>query len=665
MTKNQAVWSEEPTSVAAGRVNLVNVWFCMATVATVLLSINQIFNFGFFVGYVLGALNFYYLLMALMLPLLFLVSKHPAHEKSALRQAVDVVLAAAATASLLYLVLNADAIVNEAWEYNPPPMAIVVSFAMWILALECTRRAGGSVLAVVAAVFSVYPIFGGYLPGPIQSQNVPAPIVATFYTMSSEGFMGIPMRAFAGLIIGFLVFGVALQKTGGGRFFMDLAFGMLGHTRGGPAKVAIIASGFMGSLSGSVVTNILTTGTLTIPAMRRIGISRNYAAGIEACASTGAVLMPPIMGATAFVMATFLEVDYAEIVIAAIIPSFLYFLTIFFQTDCYVARKELKGLDRSELPSIRATLLSGWYYVFVFALLVFMLLYMKREAMAPYYATVLLIAINQVLPGNRWRLGDVTDFIFTLGRILIELMGVLMGIGLIIGALSVTGLSATLTSDLIHIAGNNAVLLLAMGAIVSFILGMGMTVTAAYIFLAITLAPALVEAGMQPLAVHMFILYWGMLSYITPPVAIGAYAASSIAGSNPMIAGLTAMRIGSVIYILPFIFVLDPSLLGQGSAIGIASALSTAIIGVFLISAALQGYLHLVGNLDAFGWLGLPIRAMLMLGGLMFVMPDATDNVLGLDLPSQGVLVLGGTALTGLVYLFALVRKRSLRSVTS
>ena len=448
--------------------------------------------------------------------------------------------------------------------------------------------------------------------------------------MSRESVFGIPLQAFANLVIGFLLFGVALQKTGGGKFFINLAFALLGHVRGGPAKVSIFSSGLMGSMSGSVITNVLTTGVLTIPAMRRVGIGRSYAAGVEACASTGGVLMPPVMGATAFVMASFLNMPYSTIALAAVVPSLLFYLGLFVQIDAYAAKHELKGLPEEELPSLKQTLKEGWYFIFVFVLLIWMLFYLRREAIAPFYATALLLVINQILPYQRWGWHDVTDFFSSAGKLFAELITILAGVGLLVGALSVTGLSGTIANDLIYIAGGNPLVLLLMGAVTSFILGIGMTVTAAYIFLAVALAPALIQGGgMNPLAVHLFILYWGMLSYITPPVALGAFAAATVAGSKPMETGLNAMRLGSVIYFVPFLFVLNPALILQGGWQEIALVLAQALVGVVLIASAIQGYLVGIGSLSTQRFLQWPIRLMLIVGGLAFAVPGGGDMPIG------------------------------------
>ena len=373
-------------------------------------------------------------------------------------------------------------------------------------------------------------------------------------------------------------------------------------------------------MSGGPITNVLTTGALTIPAMKRIGIRAKTAAAIEACASTGGTMMPPIMGATAFIMADFLEVSYATVAIAAIVPSLLYYLGLFMQIDAYSAQHGLKGLDRSELPSLWGVIKDGWYYVAVFALLVFMLVFLKREAHAPFYATALLLVINQLNKNHRLNLEKFKQYIFATGGLLAELAGLLAAVGLIVGALQATGMTGTLTNDLAFLAGGSPLLLLIMGALTSFILGIGMTVTAAYIFLAIILAPALIKVGLDPMSVHMFLLYWGMLSFITPPVALAAFAAASVAKCEPMQTGFEAMRIGTVIYFIPFFFVFNPALLLQGDAGEIVIVIATALAGILLVSAGLQGWLIGIGSLGQgpSGWIA---RLSLIAGGLTLAAP--------------------------------------------
>ncbi len=586
----------------------------------VLISIYQLFNLGRFGGFVAIDTQYFFALLGVLLPLAFII--FPAHEGA--RAAVpwyDLGLFAAAIGVNLYLLWWARDIVDLGWEYAAPDHIKIAGGVLWLMVLEASRRAGGTPVFLVVLVLSLYPIYAETVPYPFDAASETFGVTVAYHAVSSESIFGIPFRAFANLVIGFLMFGVALQHTGGGRFFLNLAFALLGHVRGGPAKVAIFASGLMGSMSGSVITNVLTTGALSIPAMKRIGLPPHYAGGVEACASTGGVLMPPIMGATAFVMATYLEVPYADIVIAAVIPSLLYFFGLFVQIDSYAARHNLAGLPREELPGVAQTLKEGWHYVAVFVLLIWMLVFLQREAMAAYYATVLLIGINQFLKASRWSLDDFLAFITGVGRLFVELAAILAGIGMIVGSLSLTGKISTLANELLSMAGDSVILLLLMGALASFIMGIGVTVTVAYIILAITLAPALTESGLNAMAVHLFMLYWGMLSFITPPVALGAFAAASLAQAQPMRTGFEAMRLGSIIYFIPFFFVLNPALIMQGGWLEIIQVVVDAVIGVVLIAAALQGHLIGIGDLCRQGLLQWPIRAMILAAGIALATP--------------------------------------------
>ena len=608
----------------------IRVCVLLGAVLSVFLSAYMIFGLGNVLGtYVLLETEYFYLMLALLIPLAFLVFPFTRATQHRLPW-WDALIGLSAFLIPLYFAIKGDAILNEGWEYTAPLHAKVLAFTYWAVVLEALRRAGGTAIFVISSVVSVYPVISHLAPGVLKGQAVPFEITAGFHIFGTESLLGIPMNAFANLVVGFLVFGVALQYTGGGAFFLNLAFSLLGKRRGGPAKVAIFASGLMGSMSGSVITNVLTTGVMSIPAMKRVGFRPAYAAGVEACASTGGVLMPPVMGATAFVMATFLEIGYAEIVIAAAFPSLLYYLGLFLQIDAYSARYGLKGLPAEELPPIGKVMRDGWYFVFVFVMLVVMLLYLQREAQAPYYATAVLLIINQMVKQHRWSFKRFLEFIDGVGRLFAELAAVLAGVGLIIGALTLTGKVGSLTYELVRLAGNSVILLLVMGALTSFVLGIGMTVTAAYLFLAVTIGPALVQGGLDKLAVHLFLMYWGMISFITPPVAIGAYAAASVAQSDPMKTGFEAMRLGSIIYFVPFFFVLNPALIGQGNIGEILLVLSTAMIGILLISAGLQGYLYFIGPIDGSPAFAIAGRVLLVVGGLILALPG-NEKIIGFN----------------------------------
>jgi TRAP transporter 4TM/12TM fusion protein len=599
-----------------------------------LLALDNVRAFGapLFDGLINIETHYYYALMALLLPPAFLVYRsNPRYNLLWL----DALLALAALGICCWMYVNAETMLDEGWEFGAPELANRLSIALWILVLEAVRRIAGLSLFVLVVLFSLYPLVADLMPDALAGMATNLSDTAAYHVMSSESLIGLPFRAFASLVVGFLVFGVALQHTGGGEFFIKLAFALLGNVRGGPAKVAILASGLMGSLSGSVITNVLTTGQLTIPAMKKSGINSETAAGIEACASTGGVLLPPIMGSTAFVMATFLEMPYYQVALAAALPAVLYFTALFLQIDAYAAKNNIQGVSDMEIPTVGATLRDGWYYLGAFIVLIFLLLVMQREALAPWLATACLLVLNQFSARHRWAWPQALDFLRASGALLMELLVILSGVGLIVGALSMTGLSGTLVNELLFVAGGSLGILLLMGAATSFVLGIGMTVTAAYIFLAIILAPALIKGGLSPLAVHLFILYWGMLSFITPPVALGAFAAASIAEARPMATGFRAMGLGASTYFIPFFFVLEPALILQGTWQATASHTLQVFVGIILIAASIQGYLLGWGLLTQ----RILIRLMLGVGGLLIALPGLA--ALDIDLDDSSLALMG------------------------
>ncbi|MEC5383733.1 TRAP transporter permease [Aurantimonas sp. C2-6-R+9] len=586
------------------------------------MTVNQTFVLGLFGFQPLGNGYLYYLI-GIFLAAAFLC--YPACSKDANRIPwYDWLFAATAIASTAYLGSHALQIIREGWEFMAPPEAMVASCVLLALVLEGVRRCGGWPLLAVALIFGSYPLYAGYMPGFLWGNAFDLGGTIRAHILGVESVIGIPMQVVANLVIGFVLFGVALTITGGGEFFMRLATALMGKSRGGPAKVAVISSAFMGSLSGSVISNILTTGSITIPTMKRAGYPAHYAAAIEACASTGGTLMPPVMGAVAFIMASFLGVSYAEVMIAATLPALLFFVALLLQVDNYAARKNLKGLPPEEIPQLGETLKEGWPYLLSLVMLIYMLLVMRLEAYAPYYATAVLLVISLFRRHNRLNVARVRDLLIEIARSVGNLVAILAGIGLVVGGLAYTGVAGAFSRELLLYAGDSIPLMLAAGAVTSFILGMGMTVSACYIFLSILLAPALVEAGLHPLASHLFILYWGMMSYITPPVALAAITAAGMAGADATKTGLYAMRLGSVLFVLPFLFVLNPSLILQGPISGIALASISALIAIWLLASALEGYLYRVGGI---GW---PSRAALSVAGGALIYPEPISDFAGI-----------------------------------
>jgi len=650
----------------------------LATLATILLCINQQFSLRFFVDVTQLNTEYFYLLIALMLPFTFLI--FPGTSKADLDRVpwYDVVLFVATFAAAIFLMMNIRKAAQFGWEFDGAPKPVIAAgLVMWFVLMEALRRTGGWSLLLSVFPFTLYPLFAdAKWLGPFRGTQSTLEQTTAYHVLSGESLLGIPIQAFADTVIGFLVFGTALMMTGAGKFFINIAFAMCGTFRGGAAKVCIFASGLLGTVGGSIVSNVLTAGTMTIPAMKKTGFTPSYSGAIEACASTGAVLAPPVLGATAFVMAQFMNTSYADVALAATIPSILYYFGLFAQVDSYAARHKLEGIPRAELPRFMDALKEGWYYLFVIAILVVMLLYFKRESHAPFYATALLVilhqwsgpapwkkgntavlalsivltglmvwldlqnaylwgmcilaALNEFFPGKNWGGARWIHFLELNGKTFVELIAILAGCGLLIGAFSLTGVISSLANDLLAIAGGNVFLLLIMCAFTSLILGLGLTTTSCYIFLAILVAPALEKLGLNKMAVHMFIFYWGMLSSITPPVAIASFAAAGIAGAPAMKTGWESMWVGSIIYFIPFFFVLNPALLLQGDspyleAFGLTGL---ACLGIVFICGGIQGYQAYVGDLRRAGAMEWPLRVLLVIGGFVMATPGGGINPL-------------------------------------
>ena len=631
---------------------VARVTFAFAAILTTCLALNQLLNLQLFAEIVFIENRYLYFLAATLFPIIFLVFPLSASANGAIPW-YDWLIAALVCLLLLWLASRADHILSEGWEYNAPPLAKLFAALLWIAILEGLRRTSGWPMTIIVGCISLYPIVAGSIPNPLKGNPQPLVDTLAYHLISTESAFGIPMRAFAEIVVGFIIFGVALNYTGGGRFFNDLAFALVGRWRGGAAQVGIISSALQGSISGSVISNVITSGVVTIPAMKRTGFRADYAGAVEAVASTGAVLMPPVMGSTAFVMASFLGKSYGEIALAATIPALLFYVALVVQVDGYAARLGLGGMRAAELPQLSAVMKDGWYYIPVFALLIFLMVSLHEEALAPFIATGLLLAINQALPRHRMSFAGLVDFAAAVARDLASLVAVLLAIGFIIGALSVTGLAGTLANDLVYIAGGAPLILLVTGAITSFIFGMGMTVTACYIFLAIVLAPPLVRAGLDPLAVHLFIMYWGMVSFITPPVALATFAAAPLAGVSAMRIGLQSVRLGTAIYFVPFCFVLNPALLFMGDAATVTLAIGAAFAGIIVIAAALQGYVLGLGPIPR-GTSGMLPRAAMIAGGFLLAapVPRLTGLSFAANLAAGAVL-----AVLGLLLTFASIKK--------
>lgn len=575
------------------------------------LCINQNLNLGL-LGTVLVDNTFIYLQMCLFLSVTFLI--YPMSRRTRGPASLyDWCLFALCAIVCGFLAWHGSDISERGWTLQAPPIVTVASTLLCLFALEAVRRAGGNSMFIVCAVFAVFPVVAYLLPGFLWSPQMNLDLVIREHALGTESILGQPIRVVTEVLMGFLIFGAALIVTGGGQFFMDLAMALLGKTRGGTAKVCIMSSALFGSLSGSVLSNIVTTGRLTIPAMKRAGYSPTYAAAVESCASTGGVMMPPVMGAVAFIMADFLRISYADVAIAATVPSLLYYLALMVQVDLHARKMNLSGQVTEETPKLLAVFARGWHHLAALVLLTYLLVWMRDETYAPYYATAFVVLT--ALIRRQIRLADLVSLLRESTLTIVGIFAILTGIGMIIGALTFTGVGTGFARELLLFANENVYVILLLGAVTSFILGIGLTVTACYLLLATILPPPLVQLGLDPIAVHMFILYWGVLSFITPPVAAGSMAAAGIAGAKPMAVDMLSMRIGTILFILPFMFVLNPALILKGSLVDIAQSVGAAVISVLLISCALEGWLYGIGRIGALA------RTAVMVAGIMLMLP--------------------------------------------
>lgn len=583
----------------------------------------QTFNLSLFGIFPLLSNRYYYALVGLFLAAALLMPSRS--RPGGWKVGLDAGLAVLALGSGAFLAWNAETIITEGWSVTAPLLPSIVSGVLVLLSLEAVRRFGGPALLVICGVFGAYPLFADALPGFLWGPSLSLTETVAEHAMGMESIIGIPLRVVADTLVGFIIFGCILSGMGGGRFFMDLSLALMGRTRGGPAKVAVISSALFGSLSGSVISNVLTTGRLTIPTMMRAGYPPTYAAAVESCASTGGTLMPPVMGAVAFIMASFLDTSYTTIMLAALVPSVLYYMTLLFQVDLYAARNGLGGGAEDEIQPLGRILADGWPHIVSLIALVVML-FTFSPSRAAYYATALMVALGFLRHRRLPSPAQVANLLRDLVGNIAYLVATLCGIGLVVGSLAITGVGSAFSRELILYGQGNVFLLLVLGAITSFVLGVGMTVSACYIFLATVLAPALVDLNLSPIGAHLFILYWGMLSYITPPVALASITAAQISGANGLKTGFMSMKLGVALFILPFMFVLQPALLLDGPISDVVPSIVTAALAIVVLASALEGYVYRLGAI------ALPERVVLFVAGLLIMTPDRQSEAGGLIL---------------------------------
>ncbi len=473
------------------------------------------------------------------------------------------------------------------------PFRVVMGIIVIFLVIEGTRRASGWTLVSVILFFIAYFKFGHLFPGVLEIQNISWPRMITQLFLGADSIYGVALRTAAIIVFGFILFAQVMFGTGGAKFLFGLAESAMGRYRGGPAKAGILASAFFGMLSGSAVANVAATGTLTIPMMKDVGYKPYFAAAVSAVASTGGVITPPIMGAAAFIISEFLGVPYADVLYIAIVPAALFYISLFMQVDLRASKNGLKGMPPEQVPSLIKVLKGGWFFLIPIVVLIYVIfiLYLRPETAALYSLASLLI-VSLLKKDLRVKLKDFAGFLENTSRSMLEVAIICGAAGLVIGVITYSGLGLTLSRVLTEMAGNSLLLLTIMTAIASVILGMGMPATAAYLLLALLVAPALIEIGVNPLLAHLFIFYFGCFSFITPPVCLATYAAASIAGSNLMNTAVQGIKLAIPAFVVPFIFIFNPPVALDGTTIEIVRELFFAVIAVFAMSIALEGFLR-------------------------------------------------------------------------
>ena len=454
--------------------------------------------------------------------------------------------------------------------------------------MEALRKGCGKVITTLVWVMIVYAFFGDVLPGALEAEVFPPTKTILYLYADNNGIPGLVLRVVTELVLAFIILGKLLEVSGATRFFTDLAMGIMGHRRGGPAKVAVVASSAFGTISGSAVGNIMSTGIVTIPLMKRTGFEPRYAAGIEAVASNGGQIAPPVMGATAFIIAEFLEVPYIDVVIAAAVPAALYYLVLFLQVDAIAARFGLMGLPKAELPRILPVLLSGWVFLLPLGVLLYFLFGLGyNPGLSAMYAGVSLLVLYVLKARRLPSRAEWSDFVFGSGANLLPLMLIAGGAGVVMGVLNSTGLAFQLSIILAELGQSAGIFwMLVVTALVSIILGMGMPTAAVYIVLATVIAPALIEIGLKPMAAHLFLFYFGLLSMLTPPVAVASMVAAGIAGSDMWRTGVVGMQLAAAAYLLPFLWAFNPALVMEGTWVAVVYVSITALVAGFLIAEA-------------------------------------------------------------------------------
>ncbi|MBR0308668.1 MAG: TRAP transporter permease [Mogibacterium sp.] len=530
----------------------------------------------------------------------------------------DIIFMVAGTASYLYFTFNANTIINQGTHFSW--MQIVIGIVAIAALVEVTRRCVGIPILIVAAFFLIYALAFG-LTNPDFFGRVRYLVRNLFYTKG--GIFSTPVNVCSKYIVVFIIFGAFLEKTGISAFFIDLANSIAGKYAGGPAKVAVISSALCGMVSGSSVGNTVTTGSVTIPMMKETGYKNEFAGAVEAASSTGGQIMPPIMGAAAFLMADFIGVPYSNVIGRAVLPAVLYFFGIFITVHLEAKRLKLTGIPKEQLPKFRVLARKLYLLIPLVMLIVWVSGNYMTMQKAASLAIILSIVVGFINRDAKLTPAKILDALQAGGKSAITVGAACGAAGILSGTITMTGLANELINVIVGIAGDKLIIALVLTMLCCIVLGMGVPTTANYCIMAATTAPILVRMGVPIVAAHFFVFYFGIVADITPPVALAAYAGSAIAKSNPMKTAFTASRLAIAAFIVPYMFCFSPAmLLIDTTALGIAQIAVTAVVGIFGVAAGMEGY--------CFADMKLPVRILSVCGGLMLIYPGMITDIAGL-----------------------------------
>ena len=608
--------------------SLVNAIKLSAALIAIGISVFHLYTGAFGIIEAYGMRTIHLMTLMTLTFLYWPVSKRGAKEKSAI---IDIPLALICLIIDIYLLANHERIVSREW-YTGPMTVYDVAFG-WItmiLLLEATRRVAGFALPTVAIVFILYTLFGQFLPFPFTIKSPPLGIFIDHMFLTPHAIFGVPIGVSATFVFLFILFAALLNQTGAGKFIINFSLAAVGRATGGPAKVAVVASALFGTISGHSVANVYGTGTFTIPLMKKTGYKPEYAGAVEAAASTGGQIMPPIMGAAAFIMAEIIGVSYISICKAAILPALLYFTAVFASTHIEAVKMGLKGLSRTEVPNFKETVYGGFHFIVPIFLLIFILVRGFTPFRAAFIAIIALLVVAMARKSSRLNLGGFLQALINGARNAVVIASCCGCAGIVVGCLDSTGLGLKFVDIITALSRGIFPALLLMVMVACLILGMGVPTAPAYIISAMVAAPALIKAGLTPISAHMFVFYSCLLSAITPPVALAAYAGAAIAEGDVMKTGLQASKLGFVKFFVPYVFAYDAALLIMGTPVYIVLSFATAFAGTVMLSAAIEGYL--------FTSMSILTRIVFAVGSILLLISGVFTDIGGLVIVAIGIL---------------------------